>query len=340
MVLRYWGGKASLWRWIVDQLPNSDRYYEPFCGGAHIFQNKWRSGFEQISDLNPRTVNFWKTLQSDPAAIVAALSAIDLDKIMQTYPGCTIKRRKSKKVAKTPKLSAPNLILPWCEHLFELDFIPIDGEATGLVLQDLAYETFATWHAGHEDPAIDAAYYYLQGMFGFLGLGVSRNVNPAPSRANSRPDIMALHRAHRRLQGVSIKQQCAIEVISSAPAEGTLIYADPPYEMKSRRTTSSRPTKKGETPYRAYFYDADAEMQRAIVEALKNFSDRGGMVVLSNYPNPIYDELIGDWRSAEIEIRHYNTKDDQDEPSPIEKLWFCPNVKHVKNSLSDLVAAS
>ena len=297
MVLRYWGGKASLHEWVREHFPAHKNYYEPFMGGWAVGQNKPRcEGFELATDLNPRTINFWQQLKSNPSAIYAAIADEPLAELM----------------TKTKD-----------DGLFEK-----------------TYDRFKVWHDGNDEPAIDAAWYYLCSLYGFLGVGVSRNSNPSPSRATSQPNILALHNAHLRLQGVDVRRQCAIETLRSLPEyDGTLIYADPPYEQKVRRTTSSRPSKKGKTPYRQYLHDADESTQVQILEALKFASDRGAMVIVSGYPNNLYSDLLAGWKTDDTEIRHYNTKKDKSTEAPIERLWLCPNVQPAQRSLFDFAIA-
>lgn len=297
MVLRYWGGKASLHGWVSEHFPAHKNYYEPFMGGWAVGQNKARcQGWEMATDLNTRTINFWQQLKTSPNSIYAAIAA---------------------------------------EPLTELMTITKDG---GLFQE--TYDRFKVWHGGHDEPAIDAAWYYLCSLYGFLGVGVSRNSNPSPSRASTQPNILALHQAHLRLQNVEVKLQCAIETLKNLPDyEGTLIYADPPYEQKSRRTTASRPSKKGKTPYRQYLHDAGEDVQVQIIESLKLASDRGAMVIISGYPNELYQDLLTGWKTEDTAIRHYNTKKDKSSPPPIERLWLCPNVQPAQRSLLDLFPA-
>jgi DNA adenine methylase len=309
MVLRYRGGKARIAPWVVKQFPIHTNYYEPFCGGRWVDQAKRKApGLNVMSDLNQRTINFWLQLRDNPQAIYDAIAAEPLEKLMETVPCSFLKKGlKFKKRGATFPTRA-------------------------------TYDRFDQWYQGHEDPSIDAAYYYLQGLYGFLGVGVDNSSNPSPSRASTRPNILKLHQQHLRLQNVEIKLQCALEAIATAPTENTLIYLDPPYDHKERRSTSSRPKVKGEKPFRAYVFEGDDEFHAKLCKAALDFSDRGGMVIISNYPNELYDDLLP-WRTEQKEIRHYNTKEDQDESPPIEKLWLCPNVKPAQKPLFDFYCA-
>lgn len=91
-----------------------------------------------------------------------------------------------------------------------------------------------------------------------------------------------------RLRGVAIENRDALEVIQRLDSAGTLIYADPPYPLHTR--TAAR-VKHG---YRHEMTDDD---HRRLSECLRECD---GMVVLSGYQTPLYDEeLYPDWHRFE-----------------------------------------
>lgn len=61
-----------------------------------------------------------------------------------------------------------------------------------------------------------------------------------------------------------------------------LVYADPPYLMSTRRDPRRR--------YRHEYTDQDHRTLIALLRALPC------AVMISGYPSPLYDELLGDWR--------------------------------------------
>lgn len=92
----------------------------------------------------------------------------------------------------------------------------------------------------------------------------------------------------RRLQGVLLENCDALEVIQRFDTSGTLIYVDPPY------CHSTRAARRG---YRHEMTDTDHRALAAALHAVR------GMVVLSGYPSPLYDdELYPDW--IRYERRH------------------------------------
>lgn len=89
-----------------------------------------------------------------------------------------------------------------------------------------------------------------------------------------------------RLTGVLIENRPAINVMLNHDTADTLFYVDPPYVHETR----CRITGKGSA--RGYRYEMDNAEHRELLDALQNLA---GMVVLSGYPNPLYDEALQGW---------------------------------------------
>jgi DNA adenine methylase len=83
-----------------------------------------------------------------------------------------------------------------------------------------------------------------------------------------------------RLIGVQIENQSAVDLIKRYSRQNVLIYADPPYIL-STRTTSS---------YKNEMTNEDH------VELLGVLDKHPGPVILSGYSHPIYDEILKHWR--------------------------------------------
>jgi DNA adenine methylase len=58
-LIKYPGGKGRLWRWIIQYLPKSDVYCEPFGGAAHVLLNKEPSPLEIYNDIDGNLVNLF-----------------------------------------------------------------------------------------------------------------------------------------------------------------------------------------------------------------------------------------------------------------------------------------
>lgn len=64
-LIKYHGGKGRLWKWIVNFIPKSQIYVEPFGGAASILLNKVPSELEYYFDLEPRIVNLMQVVKND-----------------------------------------------------------------------------------------------------------------------------------------------------------------------------------------------------------------------------------------------------------------------------------
>lgn len=99
-----------------------------------------------------------------------------------------------------------------------------------------------------------------------------------------------IHHSVKRLKQAQIECRPALEILGRINAPTTLAYVDPPYHPKVR---SGR-------MYRTEMYDEPSHVE--LLEFLLEFR---GMVVLSGYAHPLYDELLSGWervtRSATAE---------------------------------------
>ncbi len=92
----------------------------------------------------------------------------------------------------------------------------------------------------------------------------------------------ALKLITERLQGVVIENRDAVEVMRIHDAETTLHYVDPPYVFSTRTD--------GRSDYRHELDDI------AHLHLLKCLESLQGMVILSGYPNELYDDALSGWR--------------------------------------------
>lgn len=123
---------------------------------------------------------------------------------------------------------------------------------------------------------------------GFRGSSNRSGTTPAHDWANY-PTVIEAFVA--RLRGVVIENRDAAEVMGQHDSDDTLHYVDPPY-VHSTRSMSN--------PYDLEYGGYAFEMTDAEHEVLGQFL-RGlaGMVVLSGYRSPLYDELFHDWERVE-----------------------------------------
>lgn len=92
-----------------------------------------------------------------------------------------------------------------------------------------------------------------------------------------------------RLTGVLLENRPAIDIILAHDTPNTLFYVDPPYVHDTR----GRIDKGTDRGYRHEMTDDD---HLALLDALQTVQ---GMVVLSGYPHPLYNEALEGWERRE-----------------------------------------
>jgi DNA adenine methylase len=94
-----------------------------------------------------------------------------------------------------------------------------------------------------------------------------------------------------RLQGVVIEQRDAREILQKMDSAETLHYVDPPYPGSTRKIGN------GTTPEHRYRHEMTADKDHEdLAELLRSLR---GMVIISSYPNPLYERLFAGWRTVE-----------------------------------------
>lgn len=120
----------------------------------------------------------------------------------------------------------------------------------------------------------------------------------------------ALEQVAGRFVGVVVERRPALQVIDRYDVAECLIYADPPYLHETRSGKRI-----GGALYCAYPHemtDADHE------ELLERLQACAAMVVLSGYPNELYDERLQGWARKEFDTHADGAKD------RTEAIWLNP----------------
>lgn len=160
---------------------------------------------------------------------------------------------------------------------------------------ELAYEETG-------DPVERARRLIVRSFMGFGSDGHNRAVRTGFRSASNRsgttpahdwgsyPDVLEI--IIRRLRGVVIEHRDASVVMLSHDSLTTLHYVDPPYLPETR----SNKSRKGGGKYHAYAHELTEENHTDLLKVLCSLS---GMVVLSGYPAPLYDEMLSGWSRVE-----------------------------------------
>lgn len=101
-----------------------------------------------------------------------------------------------------------------------------------------------------------------------------------------------LAQAARRLQGVLIENRDAREVLLQHDSPDTLHFVDPPYVHGARVLRNSAD--------KYYRHELTDEGHADLIQVLDGLQ---GMVVLSGYDNPLYEDLLGEWYRHETASR-------------------------------------
>jgi len=99
--------------------------------------------------------------------------------------------------------------------------------------------------------------------------------------------VDGLAAVHARLKRVVILCRDALDVIRQQDGPKTLFYLDPPYLHSTRATTGN------------YSHEMGEEGHRNMLETIRSCK---GAVMLSGYPNDLYDGMLQDWNRHDFHI--------------------------------------
>ena len=142
---------------------------------------------------------------------------------------------------------------------------------------------------------------------GFRANSNRSGTTPASDWANY-PD--AMDALVRRLNGVVIENRDAKEVMLQHDAPTTLHYVDPPYLPETRARGN-----RYDLAWRMYKHELSREDHSDLLKFLCGLS---GMVVLSGYPDPLYDDALPSWRRIETKAFADGARE------RVEVLWLNP----------------
>jgi DNA adenine methylase len=162
----------------------------------------------------------------------------------------------------------------------------------------------AEWEAAHahrygEDPVADAVAFFVLArqslagrMKGFTPITKNRTRRGMNGNASEwLSAVYGLPAVHARLIRVVLENRPALEVIQKHDGEGTLFYLDPPY-LHSTRTAKK---------VYGQFEMTEADHR----ELLGVLTGCKGQVILSGYPNDLYDRALAGWSRYAKDIANH-----------------------------------
>lgn len=142
---------------------------------------------------------------------------------------------------------------------------------------------------------------------GFRSNSNRSGTTPAQDWANY-PNVLAAMVA--RLAGVVVENRDAKVVMAQHDSAGTLHYVDPPYLPETRARGN-----RYDLAWRMYRHELSRDDHAELLGFLASLK---GMVVLSGYPDPLYDDALAGWRRIETKAFADGARE------RVEVLWLNP----------------
>lgn len=177
---------------------------------------------------------------------------------------------------------------------------------------DLSYEPSG-------DPLEQARRTLVRSFMGFGSAGASGQATGFRSNSNRSGTTPAHDWLHfpeplratiQRLRGVVVENRDALLVMRQYDAPSTLHYVDPPYVLETRSFRRRAPS------YRHEMTDQQHGELLAVLSSLQ------GMVVLSGYRCPLYDEALRGWHRIDQATHADGAR------VRVESLWLSQSCRH------------
>ena len=198
-----------------------------------------------------------------------------------------------------------------------------------LAATPFARDEFNAAYEATDDPIEAARRLAVRSFMGFSSDAATRDVKTgfrsacSESRGTPANDWATYADATRtlteRLAGVLIENREATRVMSQFDDPNTLFYLDPPYP-KSTRTSNGK----------NYTHEMSDDDHREMAAVARNLT---GMVIVSGYTCPLYEELFGDWA---ISTRETNANGQNGPVRRQEVLWINPAAEKRRRSQKSL----
>lgn len=189
-------------------------------------------------------------------------------------------------------------------NLFEVIRDPVlrDRLVHDLVMTPYARAEFDRAWLPAADPVERARRLVVRAMMGFGSAGATKGSTgfriDTKREYETAQHIWAMYPANlaavgARLQGVLVENRPAIEVIQGHDSPETLHYVDPPYLHHTRN-------KRSRAEGGSYKHELTDDDHLELLAALRGVT---GMVVLSGYPNALYDDNLPGWERRSTSAR-------------------------------------
>ncbi|WP_157014878.1 DNA adenine methylase [Mesorhizobium xinjiangense] len=142
---------------------------------------------------------------------------------------------------------------------------------------------------------------------GFRANSSRSGTTPAQDWANYPTALAALI---ERLAAVVVENRDACQVMAQHDSSDTLHYVDPPYLPETRARGN-----RYDLAWRMYRHELSRDDHADLLSFLCGLE---GMVALSGYPDPLYDDTLADWRRVEVKAFADGARE------RVEVLWLNP----------------
>ncbi len=254
-ILRYHGGKFRLASHLLKIFPPHRVYTEAFGGGASVLLQKPRSYAEIYNDLDGEVVNVFRVLQN---------------------------RQKANRLQELLRLT------PFAREEFLLSYKQSRNDI------ERARRTIIRSFMGFGSDSISRMKASRAGFNTRLSSTMSTGFRWNANRRGTATDWASwpnhIRAFTERLQGVTIEQRDAKDILLKMDDAETLHYVDPPYPLSVRRPGN------GTTPEHRYRYEMAESAHQELATLLHSLQ---GMVIISSYPGPFYERLYADWETMQ-----------------------------------------
>lgn len=200
-----------------------------------------------------------------------------------------------------PELARQIYLTPFSRQEYELSYQPANNSL------EQARRTIVRSFMGFSSDSVTRNF-----KTGFRSVTKNSVRNAAREWINYPENLMKII---ERLREVIIENLPALECMAKFDSLRTLHYIDPPYLIELYYKEN------GKMNYR---YEMSREDH---VELLKFIKELKGMVIISHYPNDLYEEILRDWKRVEtLAITQSSGNNGKNWKHETEVLWISPNA--------------